>query len=60
MYIYIYIYIYTYTYRAIMTEYTSSKNVSTTVFFNIFSFTQCPSYSNKMNKFCLCYNIKFQ
>ena len=43
-----------------MTEYTSSKNVSTTVFFNIFSFTQCPSYSNKINKFCLCYNIKFQ
>ena len=27
-----------------MTEYTSSKNVSITVFFNLFSITQCPSY----------------
>ena len=27
-----------------MTKYTSSKNVSITVFFNLFSITQCPSY----------------
>ena len=32
-----------------MTEYTSSKNVSTTVFFNLFSLTQCLSYSKKYN-----------
>ena len=44
---YIYIYKYIYIHRAIMTEYTSSKNVSTTVFINFFSLTQCPSYSNK-------------
>ena len=36
-----------------MTEYTSSKNVSTTV--NLFSLTQCPSYNNKI-KYFLCYN----
>ena len=29
-----------------MTEYTSSKYVSTTVFINLFSFTQCPSHTN--------------
>ena len=43
-YIYNYIYIYKYIYiyisrRVIMTEYTPSKNVSTTVFFNLFSLT---------------------
>ena len=42
-----------------MTEYTSSKNVSTTVSFNLFSLTQCPSYSNKI-KYFLCYNIKLE
>ena len=41
----IYIYIYIYAYRVVMTEYTSSKNVSTTVF----SFTQSPFYSNLYN-----------
>ena len=30
---------------------TSSKNVSATVFFNIFLLTQCPSYSNKIKYF---------
>ena len=29
-----------------MTEYTSSKYVSTTVFINLFSFTQCPCHTN--------------
>ena len=42
-----------------MTEHTSSKSVLTTVFFNLFSLTQCPSYSNK-TKYLLCYNIKLQ
>ena len=37
--IYIYIYIYIYMYRVIMTEYTSSKNVSTTIFLNLFTYT---------------------
>ena len=36
-----------------MTEYTSSKNVSITVFFNLFSLTQCLSYSNKIKYFLL-------
>ena len=31
-----------------MTEYTSSKSVLTTVFINLFSLTQCPSYSNNI------------
>ena len=48
-----YIYIY------IMTEYTSSKSVSTTVFINLFSLTKCPSYSDKIKCF-LYYNIKLQ
>ena len=39
VYIYIYIYICMYTYRVIMTEYTLSKIVFTTVFFNSFALT---------------------
>ena len=39
IYIYIYIYICIYINRVIMAEYTRSKNVSTTVFFNLFSLT---------------------
>ena len=35
----------------IMTEYTSSENVSTTIFFNLFLSTHCPSYSNKIKYF---------
>ena len=38
---------------------TLSKNVSTTVFFNLISLTQCPSHSNKI-KYFLYYNIKLQ
>ena len=30
-----------------MTEYTSSKSVLTTVFINLFSLTQCPSYIDR-------------
>ena len=41
--------IYIYASRVVMTEHTSSKNVSTTVFFNFFSFTQSPFYSNLYN-----------
>ena len=61
IYIHIYIdmYIYIYIHRVIMTEYTSSKNVSTIVFINFFSLTQCPYYSNK-KKYLLCCNIKLQ
>ena len=36
-----------------MTEYTSSKNVLITVFFNLFSLTQYLSYSNKIKYFLL-------
>ena len=36
-----------------MTEYTPSKNVLITVFFNLFSLTQCLSYSNKIKYFLL-------
>ena len=35
-----YVYIYIYIYRVIMTEYTPSKNISTTAFFNLFSLPQ--------------------
>ena len=48
---YIYIYIYIYIHMVIMTEYTSSENVSITIFFNLFSSTHCSSYSNKIKYF---------
>ena len=35
-----YMYVYIYTYMVIMIKYTPSKNISTTVFFNLFSLTQ--------------------
>ena len=65
IYIHIYIYIYTlYIYSVCIYIYrhylkTLSKNVSTTVFFNLISLTQCPSHSNKI-KYFLYYNIKLQ
>ena len=49
--IYMYIYIYIYIHMVIMTEYTSSENVSITIFFNLFSSTHCSSYSNKIKYF---------
>ena len=51
LYVYIYIYIYIYIHMVIMTEYTSSENVSITIFFNLFSSTHCSSYSNKIKYF---------
>ena len=48
---YIYIYIYISIHMVIMTEYTSSENVSITIFFNLFSSTHCSSYSNKIKYF---------
>ena len=51
IYMYIYIYIYIYIHMVIMTEYTSSENVSITIFFNLFSSTHCSSYSNKIKYF---------
>ena len=50
-YLYVYIYIYIYIHMVIMTEYTSSENVSITIFFNLFSSTHCSSYSNKIKYF---------
>ena len=46
--IYIYIYIYIYINTAIMAEYTPSKNVSTTAFFNLFSLTHWETCGNKI------------
>ena len=51
LFICIYIYIYIYIHMVIMTEYTSSENVSITIFFNLFSSTRCSSYSNKIKYF---------
>ena len=52
IYIYIYyLYVYIYIHMVIMTEYTSSENVSITIFFNLFSSTRCSSYSNKIKYF---------
>ena len=52
IYIYIYyLYVYIYIHMVIMTEYTSSENVSITIFFNLFSSTHCSSYSNKIKYF---------
>ena len=52
LYIYIlFICIYIYIHMVIMTEYTSSENVSITIFFNLFSSTHCSSYSNKIKYF---------
>ena len=51
LFICIYIYIYIYIHMVIMTEYTSSENVSITIFFNLFSSTHCSSYSNKIKYF---------
>ena len=48
---YLYVYIYIYIHMVIMTEYTSSENVSITIFFNLFSSTHCSSYSNKIKYF---------